>query len=70
MEAMHSPVLGYLRFPTFAKNQLYFVAEDNLWEVALEGGRAIRPNMPVGPTTRQSGLPDVRQPSSPKASVN
>ncbi len=42
MEAMHSPVLGYLRFPTFAKNQLYFVAEDNLWEVALEGGRAQR----------------------------
>ena len=42
MEAMHSPVLGYLRFPTFVKNQLYFVAEDNLWEVALEGGRAQR----------------------------
>ncbi|MGA0391203.1 MAG: S41 family peptidase [bacterium] len=42
MEAMHSPVLGYLRFPTFGTNQLYFVAEDNLWEVALEGGRAQR----------------------------
>ena len=42
MEAMHSPVLGYLRFPTFGTKQLYFVAEDNLWEVALEGGRAQR----------------------------
>ena len=42
MEAMYSPVLGYLRFPTFGANQLYFVAEDNLWEVSLMGGRAQR----------------------------
>ena len=36
MEAMHS-VLGYLRF-TFWYEPTYFVAEDNLWEVALRVG--------------------------------
>lgn len=39
---MTSSHTGYLRFPTFGSDRLYFVAEDNLWEVPLEGGRAQR----------------------------
>lgn len=33
---------GYPRFPTFDADRLIFVAEDNLWEAAPDGGRAVR----------------------------
>jgi tricorn protease len=36
------PSQGYIRFPTIYQDQIVFVAEDDLWRVSSEGGRAER----------------------------
>src|SRR5262245_49296235 len=36
------PSQGYVRFPTIYRDRVVFVAEDDLWQVSSEGGRAER----------------------------
>ncbi len=42
------PSQGYVRFPTIYQDHIIFVAEDDLWLVASEGGRAQRLTAGVG----------------------
>lgn len=42
------PSQGYIRFPTIYQDQIAFVAEDDIWLVSSEGGRAERLTAGVG----------------------
>jgi hypothetical protein len=42
------PSQGYVRFPTIYQDRIIFVAEDDLWLVSSEGGRAERLTAGVG----------------------
>ncbi|MDP7036121.1 MAG: PDZ domain-containing protein [Planctomycetota bacterium] len=50
--------LGYYRFPTLHENRLVFVADDDLWTVSLEGGRAERLTNGRGPSIYPRFSPD------------
>jgi tricorn protease len=52
------PSQGYVRFPTLYQNRIVFVAEDDLWQVASEGGRAERLTAGVSETRSPRFSPD------------
>ncbi|HET9918637.1 MAG TPA: PDZ domain-containing protein [Ktedonobacteraceae bacterium] len=52
------PSQGYVRFPTIHRNVIVFVAEDDLWEVASEGGRAERLSAGAGEVSHPHFSPD------------
>ncbi|GHO83361.1 S41 family peptidase [Dictyobacter formicarum] len=52
------PSQGYVRFPNIFQNQIVFVAEDDLWVVATEGGRAERLTAGVGEVRYPHFSPD------------
>jgi tricorn protease len=49
---------GYYRFPTIHDDRVVFVSEDDLWEVAVDGGRARRLTANPGPSSYPSFSPD------------
>ncbi|HLI08823.1 MAG TPA: PDZ domain-containing protein [Ktedonobacteraceae bacterium] len=52
------PTPGYVRYPTIHHNSIVFVAEDDLWEVPGEGGRAERLTAAVGEVSYPFFSPD------------
>ncbi len=52
------PSQGYVRYPTIHHNHIVFVAEDDLWEVSSEGGRAERLTAAVGEVSHPAFSPD------------
>src|SRR5258708_7636224 len=55
------PFQGYLRFPTIYRNRIVFVAEDDLWLVESEGGRAERLSAGVAEVKTPWFAPDGSQ---------
>nr|BBH95804.1 tricorn protease [Thermogemmatispora argillosa] len=55
------PSQGYVRFPTIYRDQIVFVAEDDLWLVSSEGGRAERLTAGVGAISHPHFSPDGAQ---------
>lgn len=55
------PSQGYIRFPTIYQEQIAFVAEDDIWLVSREGGRAERLTAGVGEARYPSFSPDGTQ---------
>src|SRR5689334_6778356 len=51
-------VHGYLRFPTIFGDSVIFTAEDDLWRVGVEGGRAERLTAGVAESTNARFSPD------------
>src|SRR5215467_9657783 len=49
---------GYVRFPTIHQDRIIFVAEDDLWLVSDEGGRAERLTAVVGEVSYPHFSPD------------
>ncbi len=52
------PSQGYVRFPTVFQDKIVFVAEDDLWQVASEGGRAERLTASAGEVRSPRFSPD------------
>src|SRR5216684_5465948 len=52
------PSQGYVRFPTIHQDRIIFVAEDDLWLVSSEGGRAERLTAGVGEVSYPHFSPD------------
>lgn len=55
------PFQGYIRFPTIHQDSIVFVAEDDLWLVTSEGGRAERLTAGVAEVKTPCFSPDGRQ---------
>src|SRR5436190_18909129 len=49
---------GYYRNPTLWENTLVFVADDDLWSVSIEGGKAVRLTSVVGEANDPVFSPD------------
>src|SRR5438093_12834378 len=49
---------GYVRYPTIHEDRIIFVAEDDLWLVSSEGGRAERLTAGVGEVSYPHFSPD------------
>ena len=49
---------GYYRFPTIYKDRVFFVCEDDLWEVSAKGGPARRLTANLGRVTQPAASPD------------
>jgi tricorn protease len=52
------PTQGYVRYPTIHQDRIIFVAEDDLWNVSSEGGRAERLTAGVGEVSYPHFSPD------------
>lgn len=52
------PSQGYVRFPTVYQDRIVFVAEDDLWQISSEGGRAERLTAGVGEVKDPRFSPD------------
>jgi tricorn protease len=52
------PSQGYVRFPTIYRDQIVFVAEDDLWLTSSEGGRAERLTASTGAVSHPHFSPD------------
>ncbi len=47
-QELSMPSQGYVRFPTIYRDRIVFVAEDDLWQISSDGGRAERLTSSVG----------------------
>ena len=57
---VHPSYKGYFRNPTVFQDQVVFVCEDDLWQVPLSGGRALRLTSSRGRIFSPSFSPDGR----------